>query len=87
MAYEKILPETCTRRKLMLRVDCIGVYLLAFGMIDDLWAPEPNTKTEALIAGISYQWPRWLAYLFNDKEAYRQPNVISRNCFSLYNYG
>lgn len=87
MAYEKFFPETRVRRKLHFRIDCVGIYLLAYGMIDDPWSDQPNVKTEAVIAGISYQWPRWMAYLFGDTEAYREPDIFSRNYFSLYNYG
>jgi hypothetical protein len=86
MFYTKEFPETRVRRKIQIRIDCIGIYLLAFGLVDDLWSDEPNMKTESLVAGVSYQWPRWLAYLVGDKHAYEPYNALTRNYFSIYNY-
>jgi hypothetical protein len=83
MIYQKFFAETKTRRKLEFRIDCIGIYLNAYGMMEDVWADEEGIMVETLIAGISYQWPCWLARKLGDKET--QPGWFVRNSFQLWN--
>ncbi len=83
MMYNRFFAESKSRRKLEFRIDCIGIYLNAYDLLEDVWAEESGVLVETLVAGISYQWPLWLARKFGDNSP--QPGWFVRNSFSLWN--
>lgn len=61
--------ETRSMRGLEFRVDGYGIYLLAY-------------ESQELMAGISYQYPRWFSELFTEPSEH-----IMRNSLRLWNWG
>lgn len=60
--------ETKSMRGLTFRIDGYGIYLLAF-------------ENNELIAGISYQYPRWFSEIFTEPS-----ECMARNSLQLWNW-
>ena len=72
--------ETRYTRELEIRIDAYGIYLLANG-------DDPKYGYYGLIAGISYQYPRWFSNLFCEHKQSAKDDMIRRNHLNLFNYG
>jgi len=77
-------PGTALRRRCELRIDSDGIYLLAYDWVYnylDPWYDREKQTFETLIAGVSYQWPHWLAGLLGSTAKY-----TVRNNFSIFSW-
>lgn len=72
--------ETHYMRELEFRIDAYGIYLLASDF-------QPKYEDYGLVAGISYQYPRWFSNLFCKRKQGAKNDMVNRNHFNLYNWG
>ena len=72
--------ETRSMRELEFRIDAYGIYLLASDI-------HPQYGDHGLIAGISYQYPRWFSNLFCKHKQGAKNDIILRNNLRLFNWG